>query len=99
MEKQQNRKIIPLSKTVDIKTQKEIAIRIAQIIGFDFDRGRIDQSVHPFSTGRNNDVRITTKYDSVNILDNIYNILHEAGHGLYLQNLPYIDVVNKVISK
>jgi carboxypeptidase Taq len=89
MEKQQNRKIIPLSKTVDIKTQKEIAIRIAQIIGFDFDRGRIDQSVHPFSTGRNNDVRITTKYDSVNILDNIYNILHEAGHGLYLQNLPY----------
>ena len=63
--KQQDRKIIPLSKPVNIKTQKEIAIKIAKIIGFDLDRGCIDQSIHPFSTGRNNDVRITTKYDSV----------------------------------
>ena len=89
VKKQKNRKTIPLSKPIDIQIQQQISVRIAQIIGFDLDRGRIDQSVHPFSTGRNDDVRITTKYDSVNILDNIFTILHEVGHGLYLQNLPY----------
>ena len=89
LEKQKDYKIIPLSKSIDVKTQEKISTRIAETIGFDFKKGRIDQSVHPFSTGRNDDVRITTKYDEVNILDNIYSVLHEAGHGLYLQNLPY----------
>lgn len=88
LEKQKDYKIIPLSKSIDVKTQEKISTRIAETIGFDFKKGRIDQSVHPFSTGRNDDVRITTKYDEVNILDNIYSVLHEAGHGLYLQNLP-----------
>ncbi|MFK7973893.1 MAG: carboxypeptidase M32 [Rickettsiaceae bacterium] len=88
-DKQKNRKTIPLSKPIDLQTQKQISTRLAKLIGLDLERSRIDQSVHPFCTGRNDDVRITTKYDSINILDNIFNILHEAGHGLYLQNLPY----------
>jgi len=36
---------------------------IAKEIGFDFDRGRMDVSVHPFTGGSHpSDVRITTRY-------------------------------------
>jgi hypothetical protein len=36
---------------------------VAQAMGFDFDRGRLDVSVHPFTGGPHpTDVRITTRY-------------------------------------
>jgi carboxypeptidase Taq len=35
---------------------------------FDFDRGRLDQSVHPFCGGVPSDVRITTRYDEKNFV-------------------------------
>lgn len=54
---------------------------------FDFTRGRIDQSHHPFCGGANNDVRITTRFEN-NILETLSALFHETGHGVYEQNRP-----------
>ena len=54
---------------------------------FDFNRGRIDQSHHPFCGGATNDVRITTRFED-NILESLSALFHETGHGVYEQNRP-----------
>ena len=88
VEKQSNEKILPLTEKIDTKTQKMIGLKVIEQMGFDMSRGRLDTSVHPFCTGTNDDVRITTRYDENNFLSSLYGIIHETGHGLYQQNLP-----------
>jgi carboxypeptidase Taq len=59
-------------------------------MGFDFSRGRLDVSDHPFTTGLGpGDTRITTRYDETDFSNAVFSVLHEAGHGLYEQNLPF----------
>ncbi len=66
--------------------QKELGLQISQDIGFAFDKGRIDASVHPFCGGSHpTDVRITTRYRSDNFVESLYAVIHETGHGLYEQ--------------
>jgi carboxypeptidase Taq len=57
-------------------------------IGFDYQRGRIDVSLHPFCGGSNDDVRMTTRYKVDEPLDSLFGSIHETGHGLYAQGLP-----------
>ena len=59
-----------------------------KIIGFDFKRGRLDKSVHPFCGGSTNDVRITTRYNEDNPFSSLDGVMHETGHALYELNLP-----------
>ena len=69
-----------------IEKQKELGKKISQEIGFAFDRGRMDASVHPFCGGSHpTDVRITTRYCSKNFVESLYAVIHETGHGLYEQ--------------
>ena len=56
-------------------------------IGFDFARGRLDVSAHPFTGGVPNDTRITTRYLD-DWVDGFYATIHETGHALFQQNLP-----------
>jgi carboxypeptidase Taq len=57
-------------------------------MGFDFEAGRLDESVHPFATGLNpGDVRITTNYLPDNVTSAVFSSLHEGGHALYEQNI------------
>ena len=57
-------------------------------IGFDFQRGRLDVTHHPFcSTMGPHDCRITTRYDERFFPSAFFGILHEAGHGIYEQGL------------
>ena len=60
---------------------------VLRAIGFDFDRGRLDRSAHPFCTGSGNDVRLTTRFHRNNVLDALGSTMHEGGHGLYEQGL------------
>jgi carboxypeptidase Taq len=63
--------------------------KLTQAIGFDFDKGRIDVSAHPFTTGLGpNDTRITTRFEEKNFENAFFSTLHESGHGIYDQNLP-----------
>jgi carboxypeptidase Taq len=60
----------------------------ASRIGFDFDRGRLDVTAHPFCSGLGpSDCRITTRYDEHFFNEAFFGILHEAGHGIYEQGL------------
>lgn len=77
-----------LNKTFPIEKQKIIGREIAKTIGFDFQQGRLDTTVHPFCTELGPyDTRITTRYDEHFLPTSLFGILHEAGHAIYEQGL------------
>ncbi|MBN2581025.1 MAG: carboxypeptidase M32 [Pirellulales bacterium] len=64
----------------------------AEAIGFDFRRGRLDVTAHPFTAGLGpHDCRITTRYDEHAFNQAFFGTMHESGHGLYEQGLPTED--------
>ncbi|MGN6135419.1 MAG: carboxypeptidase M32 [Aureliella sp.] len=74
---------------IPLDQQRQASRWIAQQIGYDFERGRLDETAHPFCTTLGpNDCRILTRYDVNNFPSGFYSTLHEAGHGLYEQGLP-----------
>ena len=68
------------------KILEQIKIKLSKL-NFDFNRGRIDQSHHPFCGGATEDVRITTRFEN-NILETLSALFHETGHGVYEQFRP-----------
>jgi carboxypeptidase Taq len=75
------------------ETQRALGLRLMAALGYDFERGRLDISTHPFCGGANNDVRITTRYDEADFTKALMGVLHETGHALYEQGRPqgYLD--------
>ncbi|MGN4125614.1 carboxypeptidase M32 [Lysinibacillus sphaericus] len=68
--------------------QRALSLEILAQLGYDFDAGRLDESVHPFMIGLNHgDNRITTKYDEVDFRSAIFGTIHECGHAMYEQNI------------
>ena len=61
---------------------------VTERLGFDYNRGRIDVSLHPFCSGTGSDVRMTTRFKEHEPLDSLFSSIHETGHGLYEQGLP-----------
>ena len=57
-------------------------------LGFDFSRGRIDKSSHPFCGGSSDDIRITTRFTEGDSFSCFDALMHETGHALYEQGLP-----------
>jgi carboxypeptidase Taq len=78
-----------ISRHYPVSAQKKIGQLAAEKIGFDFARGRLDITDHPFCTTLGpNDCRITTRYDKNHFNGAFFGTLHEAGHGMYEQGLP-----------
>lgn len=71
----------------DSAAQMTLTAEIATAFGYDFDHGRIDLAVHPFSSGSGADVRITTRVDDAEPLGCLYSTIHEVGHAAYEQNI------------
>ena len=71
-----------------IDQQRALAERLMRAFGFDFDRGRLDVSLHPFCGGVPGDVRVTTRYSEEDFTESLMGVLHETGHALYETNLP-----------
>lgn len=72
----------------DIEAQKKLGNYIATLQGYDWNRGRLDETVHPFTTNFGlDDVRITTKYIRDYPLSALFSTMHEVGHALYEQGL------------
>ncbi len=68
--------------------QIEFGHEIIKRLGYDFKRGRQDQSPHPFTTNFSiGDVRITTRVKENNLTEALFSSIHEAGHALYEQGI------------
>ena len=77
-----------LSKKVDIETQRRFNRYLASYLGFDFDRGVLAESEHPFTMNIDkNDVRMTTKFIEDQPFSSIFSVIHESGHGIYEQQI------------
>ena len=79
---------LPLEGPFPVAVQRELALQFMQILGFDFEYGRLDTSLHPFTGGASGDVRLTTRYDESDFTRSLMGVLHETGHALYEQGLP-----------
>ncbi|MEM8848785.1 MAG: carboxypeptidase M32 [Pseudomonadota bacterium] len=67
--------------------QLDLAAEIARVFGYDYDHGRLDLAVHPFSSGSGLDVRITTRVDEADPFNCLYSTIHEVGHAAYEQGV------------
>jgi carboxypeptidase Taq len=63
-------------------------MEIMKAMGFAFDRGRLDESEHPFTEGVPGDMRLTTRYDQTDVFTGLLSAMHETGHAMYHMGLP-----------
>ncbi|MDO9373178.1 MAG: carboxypeptidase M32 [Bacteroidota bacterium] len=78
-----------LSQSFDTNKQWKFGMEILKRIGFDFEAGRQDISLHPFTINFNSrDVRVTTRIDEHDLGNMTWSCIHEGGHALYEQGLP-----------
>lgn len=77
-----------LSGPFPIEAQRGLGVDLMAKLGFDFNHGRLDVSLHPFCGGVPDDVRITTRYNEADFAPALMGVLHETGHALYERGLP-----------
>ena len=76
-----------MSREVPIEKQEQFSNYILETMGFDFSRGCIATTEHPFTdTLSKDDTRVTTHYYLNQFVSNIFTIAHEGGHALFGQN-------------
>lgn len=82
--------------------QMAFGLTVLERLGYDFQRGRQDKTLHPFTTSFSiGDVRITTRYDEYNLNEGLSSTIHEMGHALYelgfdpeLEGTPLADGIS-----
>ena len=79
---------VPLGGPFALDAQRALGLDLMGRLGFDFDQGRLDSSLHPFCGGVPEDIRITTRYDAADFTQSVMAVLHETGHALYEMGLP-----------
>jgi len=73
-----------LKHKTDAALQFRFLNALAARLGFDFSRGRLDLSAHPFTTGPGlSDMRITTRVNETWLPSGLYGTIHECGHAFY----------------
>ena len=74
----------------DEQAQWNLSLRAGEQLGYDFNQGRQDKTVHPFETSFGlHDVRITNRVRRDHLASCLMGSLHECGHALY--DLGYPD--------
>jgi carboxypeptidase Taq len=68
--------------------QEELMREALDLLGYPWERGRLDEAPHPFSTGTPYDARITTRYDEAAPIGALLSTIHEFGHATYTLGLP-----------
>jgi carboxypeptidase Taq len=73
-----------LDRDYPVDEQARFNRELMEGLGFDTRRGRLDTSVHPFTSSLGaDDIRITTRYAPANVVSGIFSTIHETGHALY----------------
>lgn len=76
-----------LGRNFDVDMQMKVSRDLATAFGYDWNTGRLDKSVHPFSMGSGLDTRITTRVEADNPFNCFYSTIHEVGHACYEQGI------------
>ncbi|MEY8117835.1 carboxypeptidase M32 [Falsihalocynthiibacter sp. BN13B15] len=77
-----------LFRDYPVDSQMAFAEKMAERIGYDLSRGRLDTTVHPFEVSfTRDDVRITTRVNRKYMPMSLFGALHEAGHAMYEQGV------------
>lgn len=85
--------VAPALLDFDVSAQREWNALLLRHIGYDFEAGRMDETVHPFQTTINRyDARITTKFLKNDVRSAIFSTIHEGGHALYEQGVSPLYV-------
>lgn len=71
-----------------LEAQEALGRKVMELFQFDFDHGRLDVSLHPFSGGTPDDSRITTRYAEEDFTQSLMAVVHETGHAQYERGLP-----------
>jgi carboxypeptidase Taq len=79
---------IAISDKIPTSAQKALGMEFMRKIGFNFNKGRLDESAHPFCGGVPGDIRLTTRYNEADFLSGFFAVMHETGHALYEMGLP-----------
>jgi carboxypeptidase Taq len=79
---------LPIQGPFDPAAQMALGRRLMAQLGFDFERGRLDESMHPFCGGVPDDIRLTARYEAADVASGLMAVLHETGHALYNAGLP-----------
>lgn len=73
----------PFEGTFDADAQHALSEDALDLLGYDWDRGRLDTSAHPFTAGTQFDSRVTTRFDESDPLGALTATIHEFGHATY----------------
>jgi len=79
---------LELGGKVTVLKQRQLALELMKSLGFQFERGRLDESEHPFTGGIPGDVRVTSNFLPGNPLSGLMGVIHETGHAMYNFGLP-----------
>jgi carboxypeptidase Taq len=88
--RQESMPLLPITGKFTPGKQRALAVEIMKAVGFPFDRGRLDESEHPFTEGVPGDVRVTTRFDTADPFSGLLGALHETGHAMYDVGLPAV---------
>jgi carboxypeptidase Taq len=78
----------PLIGKFTVARQRSLCVEVLKALGFPFDRGRLDESEHPFTEGVPGDIRVTTRFDLNDPFSGLLGAVHETGHAMYDLGLP-----------
>jgi len=73
---------------ISIARQRDLGKKLMKCMGFPFVKGRLDESLHPFTEGTSEDLRITSKFSELDFMTGLMGVLHETGHAMYDFGLP-----------
>ncbi|MCC7462994.1 MAG: carboxypeptidase M32 [Gammaproteobacteria bacterium] len=85
---QEARAVLPVSGRFSSARQRALVVEVMKAMGFPFDRGRLDESEHPFTEGVPGDLRLTTRFDAADPFTGLLGALHETGHAMYDLGMP-----------
>jgi carboxypeptidase Taq len=88
IEVQADRAPVAFTGKFSVSRQRQLSLEVLKALGFPFDRGRLDESEHPFTEGVPGDIRVTTRFDANDPFSGLLGAVHETGHAMYDLGLP-----------
>ncbi len=68
--------------------QERLFKEVMSYLMFDFEKGRLDEAIHPFCSAYKREARITTFYKEHDLFQGLLATVHETGHASYQLGLP-----------